>query len=180
MANIERDRHSKRILIGVIIFMFILLLGVMIATIAISNSGGNHTKPVMGEPKKEEPSSETEQQSTNDEEVTEPGEEGKPKPIKGEITYHSLVGDTLQIRTNISESLNDGTCSLTITGPKGQTYKDTAKIIANSSSTSTCNGFDVDIERVEKDEENRAGQWQIVIDLSLGDRAGQLKSEMTI
>ena len=107
-------------------------------------------------------------------------DENDENKITGNIDYRALVGDTLSIRTTINELINDGTCSLTITGPHEQVYKLTDKIIPNSASTSTCVGFDINMDLIEKDEEQRAGKWTITIDLASGGRTGQLVSEMTL
>ena len=100
--------------------------------------------------------------------------------IKGTIDYRSLVGETLQIRTTIDGVLDNGICALTIVGPNKQEYKSTVKAIKNTDTTSTCNGFDVDMARLEKEEELRAGKWTITINLTDGDRTGQMTSEMTL
>lgn len=178
MVNVVRNKKSSRILIGVVIFMFVALLSVMIVVITLnatrssyvdnSDTGNTNT------PTKDEGS---------DEEADKDGEsDGEPddNTITGQIDYRSLARDTLQIRTTINESLSDGTCSLTLTGPNGQEYKTTSRIMSNSSSTSTCNGFDIDMNQVEKDDELRAGKWTIVIDLSSGGKTGQVIGDITM
>lgn len=178
MVNVVRNKKSNRILIGVVAFMFVALLSVMIVVITLNatrssyvdnSDTGNTNTPTKDE--------------GGDEEADEDGEpSGEPdgNTITGQIDYRSLARDTLQIRTTINESLSDGTCSLTLTGPNGQEYKATSRIMSNSSSTSTCNGFDIDMNQIEKDDELRAGKWTIVIDLSSGGKTGQVIGDITM
>lgn len=178
MVNVVRNKKSNRILIGVVIFMFVALLSVMIVVITLNatrssyvdnSDTGNTNAPTKDE--------------GGDEEADKDGESGgesDDNTITGQIDYRSLARDTLQIRTTINESLSDGTCSLTLTGPNGQEYKTTSRIMSNSSSTSTCNGFDIDMNQIEKDDELRAGKWTIVIDLSSGGKTGQVISDITM
>ena len=191
MVQVVRNKKSNRVLIGVIIFMFVALLIVTIAVIVIS---GRKAQQEIGANPTEQQSDEEQNSDDEDEgkeENNEPnsGENGEisgevdendENKITGNIDYRALVGDTLSIRTTINELFNDGTCSLTITGPHEQVYKLTDKIIPNSASTSTCVGFDINMDLVEKDEEQRAGKWTITIDLASGGRTGQLVSEMTL
>lgn len=178
MVNVVRNKKSNRILIGVVIFMFVALLSVMIVVITLnatrSSYVDNSDTGDTNAPTKDE---------GGDEEADkdgEPGGEPDDNTITGQIDYRSLARDTLQIRTTINESLSDGTCSLTLTGPNGQEYKTTSRIMSNSSSTSTCNGFDIDMNQIEKDDELRAGKWTIVIDLSSGGKTGQVISDITM
>ena len=191
MVQVVRNKKSNRVLIGVIIFMFVALLIVTIAVIVIS---GRKAQQEIGTNPTEQQSDE--EQNSDDEDVdkeendeSNSGENGDisgevdendENKITGNIDYRALVGDTLSIRTTINELFNDGTCSLTITGPHEQVYKLTDKIIPNSASTSTCVGFDINMDLIEKDEEQRAGKWTITIDLASGGRTGQLVSEMTL
>ena len=191
MVQVVRNKKSNRVLIGVIIFMFVALLIVTIAVIVIS---GRKAQQEIGTNPTEQQSDEEQNSDDEDEDKEENngsngGENGEisgevdendKNKITGNIDYRALVGDTLSIRTTINELFNDGTCSLTITGPHEQVYKLTDKIIPNSASTSTCVGFDINMDLIEKDEEQRAGKWTITIDLASGGRTGQLVSEMTL
>ena len=191
MVQVVRNKKSNRVLIGVIIFMFVALLTVTIAVIVISS---RKAQQEIGTSPTEQQSSEEQNSDDEDEDKEENNEsnsgengeisgevdENDENKITGNIDYRALVGDTLSIRTTINELFNDGTCSLTITGPHEQVYKLTDKIIPNSASTSTCVGFDINMDLVEKDEERRAGKWTITIDLASGGRTGQLVSEMTL
>lgn len=191
MVQVVRNKKSNRVLIGVIIFMFVALLIVTIAVIVISGRKAQQeigTNPTEQQSDEEQNSDDEDgdKEENNESNSGENGEisgevdENDENKITGNIDYRALVGDTLSIRTTISELFNDGTCSLTITGPHEQVYKLTDKIIPNSASTSTCVGFDINMDLVEKDEERRAGKWTITIDLASGGRTGQLVSEMTL
>ena len=191
MVQVVRNKKSNRVLIGVIIFMFVALLIVTIAVIVISGRKAQQeigTNPTEQQSDEEQNSDDEDgdKEENNESNSGENGEisgevdENDENKITGNIDYRALVGDTLSIRTTINELFNDGTCSLTITGPHEQVYKLTDKIIPNSASTSTCVGFDINMGLVEKDEEQRAGKWTITIDLASGGRTGQLVSEMTL
>lgn len=178
MVNVVRNKKSNRILIGVVVFMFVALLSVMIVVITLNATRSSYVN-----------NSDTDNTNTptkddgGDEEAdkdSESGGETDDDTITGQIDYRSLARDTLQIRTTINESLSDGTCSLILAGPNGQEYKTTSRIMSNSSSTSTCNGFDIDMNQVEKDDELRAGKWTITIDLSSGGKTGQVISDITM
>lgn len=191
MVQVVRNKKSNRVLIGVIVFMFVALLIVTIAVIVISGRKAQQeigTNPTEQQSDEEQNSDDEDgdKEENNESNSGENGEisgevdENDENKITGNIDYRALVGDTLSIRTTINELFNDGTCSLTITGPHEQVYKLTDKIIPNSASTSTCVGFDINMDLIEKDEERRAGKWTITIDLASGGRTGQLVSEMTL
>ena len=179
MVEVVRDKKPKWVLTGVIVFVSMALLAVIIAVVAISvsrnQSGNNYEEEIVVDSSQDSDvstgGSSTETGDYNDESDGE---------IKGTIDYRSLVGETLQIRTTIDEVLNNGICALTIVGPNKQEYKSTVKAIKNTDATSTCNGFDVDMARLEKEEELRAGKWTITINLTDGERTGQMTSEMTL
>lgn len=177
MVEVVRDKKPKWVLTGVIVFVSIALLVVIIAVVAISvsrnQSGNNYEEEVIVDSSRDSGVS-TGGSSTGTDDDESNGE------IKGTIDYRSLVGETLQIRTTIDGVLDNGICALTIVGPNKQEYKSTVKAIKNTDTTSTCNGFDVDMARLEKEEELRAGKWTITINLTDGDRTGQMTSEMTL
>lgn len=178
MVNVVRNKKSNRILIGVVAFMFVALLSVTIAVIILNATRSSYINNSDAD------NVNTSTKDGADDEETDKDGESDDAPdddtITGQIDYRSLARDTLQIRTTINESLSDGTCSLTLTGPNGQEYKTTSRIMSNSSSTSTCNGFDIDMNQIEKDDELRAGKWTITIDLSSVDRTGQIVGDITM
>lgn len=96
--------------------------------------------------------------------------------LTGSITFASANNDTLQIRTNIDQLLESGTCQLNITGPNGQTYTSSTSIVTNPSS-STCSGFDVPLNQLGA---NSGGKWNLVINLSSGDKAGTITGEVNL
>lgn len=177
MVEVVRDKKPKWVLTGVIVFVSIALLVVIIAVVAISvsrnQSGNNYEEEIIVDSSRDSDVS-TGGSSTGTDDDESNGE------IKGTIDYRSLVGETLQIRTTIDGVLDNGICALTIVGPNKQEYKSTVKAIKNTDTTSTCNGFDVDMARLEKEEKLRAGKWTITINLTDGDRTGQMTSEMTL
>lgn len=177
MVEVVRDKKPKWVLTGVIVFVSIALLVVIIAIVAISvsrnQSGNNYEEEIIVDSSRDSDVS-TGGSSTGTDDDESNGE------IKGTIDYRSLVGETLQIRTTIDGVLDNGICALTIVGPNKQEYKSTVKAIKNTDTTSTCNGFDVDMARLEKEKELRAGKWTITINLTDGDRTGQMTSEMTL
>lgn len=178
MIEVVRDKKPKWVLTGVIVFVSITLLVVIITVVAIgvsrNQSGNNYEEEVvMDSPQDSDVLTGGSSTGTDDDDESN-GE------IKGTIDYRSLVGETLQIRTTIDGVLDNGICALTIVGPNKQEYKSTVKAIKNTDATSTCNGFDVDMARLEKEEELRAGKWTITINLTDGDRTGQMTSEMTL
>ena len=177
MVEVVRDKKPKWVLTGVIVFVSIALLVVIIAIVAISvsrnQSGNNYEEEVIVDSSRDSDVS-TGGSSTGTDDDESNGE------IKGTIDYRSLIGETLQIRTTIDGVLDNGICALTIVGPNKQEYKSTVKAIKNTDTTSTCNGFDVDMARLEKEEELRAGKWTITINLTDGERIGQMTSEMTL
>lgn len=185
MVQVVRNKKSNRVLIGVIVFMFVALLAVTIAVIAISSRkaqqeiGANPTEK-QDDTESDDQTKEDSGGTTDDPAIDGEIDETDENKITGNIDYRALVGDTLTIRTTINEAFSDGTCSLTVTGPHEQVYKLTDKIISNSASTSTCVGFDINMDQIEKKDELRAGKWTITIDLSSGGRTGQLVSEMTL
>ena len=89
--------------------------------------------------------------------------------LTGTINYSSVVeGETLVIRATINQRPSDGSCQLTLTNKAtGQTVVKSANIIANPSS-STCNGFDIPVSQLE------SGSWNITIDLTSGNKNGQI------
>ena len=178
MVEVVRDKKPKWVLTGVIVFVSMALLAVIIAVVAISVSrgqfGDNYKEEEIVDPSQDSDISTGSSSTEADDDDKSNGE------IKGTIDYRSLVGETLQIRTTINGVLNNGICALTIVGPNKQEYKSTVKAIKNTDATSTCNGFDVDMARLEKEEELRAGKWTITINLTDGDRTGQMTSEMTL
>lgn len=195
-----KKKKSFKAIIGVTIFIFVVLLATLITVIVISAQKGDDYKvkktPVAKQAKKPKPKKEPddEEEANNDADPNKPAENNNdpnnpkttkkkkktPKPIKGKIDNTSLVNGSLQVRVTINEVINDGTCELALVGPREQKYNNTTQIIANSSTTSICNGFDVLINDVERDRDKQTGKWSVTVNLSTKTRQGKLTGEIIL
>ncbi len=195
-----KKKKSFKAIIGVTIFIFVVLLATLITVIVISTQKGDDYKvkktPVAKQAKKPKPKKESddEEEANDDADPNKPAENNNdpnnpktikkkkktPKPIKGKIDNTSLVNGSLQVRVTINEVINDGTCELALVGPREQKYNNTTQIIANSSTTSICNGFDVLINDVERDRDKQTGKWLVTVNLSTKTRQGKLTSEIIL
>lgn len=195
-----KKKKSFKAIIGVTIFIFVVLLATLITVIVISAQKGDDYKvkktPVAKQAKKPKPKKESDDEEETDDkdDPNKPAENNNdpnnpktnkkrkktPKPIKGKIDNTSLVNGSLQVRVTINEVINDGTCELALVGPREQKYNNTTQIIANSSTTSICNGFDVLINDVEQDRDKQTGKWLVTVNLSTKTRQGKLTSEIIL
>ena len=195
-----KKKKSFKAIIGVTIFIFVVLLATLITVIVISAQKGDDYKvkktPVAKQAKKPKPKKESDDEEETDDkdDPNKPGENNNdpnnpkttkkekktPKPIKGKIDNTSLVNGSLQVRVTINEVINDGTCELALVGPREQKYNNTTQIIANSSTTSICNGFDVLINDVERDRDKQTGKWLVTVNLSTKTRQGKLTGEIIL
>ena len=195
-----KKKKSFKAIIGVTIFIFVVLLATLITVIVISAQKGDDYKvkktPVAKQAKKPKPKKESDdeeetddkddpnKQAENNNDPNSPKTTKKrkktPKPIKGKIDNTSLVNGSLQVRVTINEVINDGTCELALVGPREQKYNNTTQIIANSSTTSICNGFDVLINDVEQDRDKQTGKWLVTVNLSTKTRQGKLTGEIIL
>lgn len=94
--------------------------------------------------------------------------------LDGVINFKSVADDMLTIRATINQSISAGTCSLTLTRntDKKQVLK-SAEIVQNPSSA-TCKGFDVPVSELG------SGKWDIVIEVTSGNKTGKINGEITI
>lgn len=195
-----KKKKSFKAIIGVTIFIFVVLLATLITVIVISAQKGDDYKvkktPVAKQAKKPKPKKESDDEEETDDkdDPNKPAENNNdpnnpkttkkrkktPKPIKGKIDNTSLVNGSLQVRVTINEVINDGTCELALVGPREQKYNNTTQIIANSSTTSICNGFDVLINDVERDRDKQTGKWLVTVNLSTKTRQGKLTGEIIL
>lgn len=195
-----KKKKSFKAIIGVTIFIFVVLLATLITVIVISAQKGDDYKvkktPVAKQAKKPKPKKESDDEEETDDkdDPNKPAENNNdpnnpktnkkrkkaPKPIKGKIDNTSLVNGSLQVRVTINEVINDGTCELALVGPREQKYNNTTQIIANSSTTSICNGFDVLINDVERDRDKQTGKWSVTVNLSTKTRHGKLTGEIIL
>ncbi len=193
-----KKKKSFKAIIGVTIFIFVVLLATLITVIVISAQKGDDYKvkktSAAKQAKKPKPKKEPDDEEETDDkdDPNKPGEQKDPnntgvkkmkktpKPIKGKIDNTSLVNGSLQVRVTINEVINDGTCELSLVGPREQKYSNTTQIIANSSTTSICNGFDVLINDVERDRDKQTGKWSVTVNLSTKNRQGKLTGEIIL
>ena len=195
-----KKKKSFKAIIGVTIFIFVVLLATLITVIVISAQKGDDYKvkktPAAKQAKKPKPKKESDDEEETDDkdDPNKPAENNNdpnnpktnkkrkktPKPIKGKIDNTSLVNGSLQVRVTINEVINDGTCELALVGPREQKYNNTTQIIANSSTTSICNGFDVLINDVERDRDKQTGKWLVTVNLSTKTRQGKLTGEIIL
>ena len=193
-----KKKKSFKAIIGVTIFIFVVLLATLITVIVISAQKGDDYKvkktPATKQTKKPKPKKEPddEEETDNKDTPNKPGEQKDPnntevkkekktpKPIKGKIDNTSLVNGSLQVRVTINEVINDGTCELSLVGPREQKYSNTTQIIANSSTTSICNGFDVLVNDIERDRDKQTGKWLVTVNLSTKTRQGKLTGEIIL
>ena len=195
-----KKKKSFKAIIGVTIFIFVVLLATLITVIVISAQKGDDYKvkktPLAKQAKKPKPKKESDDEEETDDkdDPNKPAENNNdpnnpktnkkrkktPKPIKGKIDNTSLVNGSLQVRVTINEVINDGTCELALVGPREQKYSNTTQIIANSSTTSICNGFDVLINDVERDRDKQTGKWLVTVNLSTKTRQGKLTGEIIL
>lgn len=195
-----KKKKSFKAIVGVTIFIFVVLLATLITVIVISAQKGDDYRvkktPVAKQAKKPKPKKESDDEEETDDkdDPNKPAENNNdpnnpkttkkrkktPKPIKGKIDNTSLVNGSLQVRVTINEVINDGTCELALVGPREQKYNNTTQIIANSSTTSICNGFDVLINDVEQDRDKQTGKWLVTVNLSTKTRQGKLTGEIIL
>ena len=195
-----KKKKSFKAIIGVTIFIFVVLLATLITVIVISAQKGDDYRvkktPLAKQAKKPKPKREPDDEEETDDKddpnklaennndpnnpKTTKKRKKTPKPIKGKIDNTSLVNGSLQVRVTINEVINDGTCELTLVGPREQKYNNTTQIIPNSSTTSICNGFDVLINDVEQDRDKQTGKWLVTVNLSTKTRHGKLTGEIIL
>ena len=96
----------------------------------------------------------------------------KSAALTGVFTHIAATDEKLTIRVNIDQYLSSGTCELTLkNGDKS--YTESANI-ADSASTSTCEGFDIPLSKLS------SGSWGIIIRLSSGDKTGEISGKVAI
>lgn len=92
--------------------------------------------------------------------------------LTGSITYSSVSGSNLVIRTAIDQALGSGTCRLTLTN--GARVVTRTSNIAPNPSSSTCEGFDIAIAELS------GGKWNISIEISSGSKTGVLTGSVDV
>lgn len=104
-----------------------------------------------------------------------------PQPVEGsskksvgmEISAANQTASMLQVRTFIQTVTSTGTCKLSVKNAQGTEFTATADTQALSS-TSTCKGFDIPLDKLSP------GVWNIVIDFSNDNLIASTSKEVTI
>lgn len=204
----KQKKSNKKPLIIVIIVLLLIAIGGVCAYLYLSNkpnNGQNQSNTEKSESKKSDntddsktKSSDTNTESsdkksdksdTNNESVD--GNANKT-PVKyenytppannelsGTVNYAAAVDDTLVIRTTINQLVHNGTCKLTMSGPRGQSYSNESNIVANPS-TSSCSGFNIPLGQLAASASARSGTWKINISINAEDKTGSLTSEVKL
>jgi len=89
------------------------------------------------------------------------------------ITAANQNSNTLQVRALITPLIASGTCTITMTKSDQPSLSRTANIQPTSSS-STCEGFDIDISSLEK------GTWNISIQVQSNNQSGSATRDVSL
>ena len=124
---------------------------------------------------KPEITSETVEDEEDDKKVKQyEGEDpNKAEGLSGSVTYAGKIDNRITIRLNIDQYLNEGSCELHLIKNGTEIYSDTANIMG-SVSTATCEGFDILATDIE------SGKYDIVINISSGEKKGTIRGEINI
>lgn len=93
--------------------------------------------------------------------------------LSGSINTFNLANDTLTIRVTVGQIIGgNATCNLTLTGPAGQTYTDTAQVV-NDPQSASCYGWDIPASKLGQ----YKGHWKASISITGGDKSGTITGE---
>ena len=92
--------------------------------------------------------------------------------ITGVITYTGIANDTLAIRVNIDQYVEEGNCMLTVAG-SNTNYVEAARVI-DAAATSTCEGFNVPLSVINDE------QVSIVIEIVANGKHGFINGGATL
>ena len=93
--------------------------------------------------------------------------------LSGNISTFSLGGGTLTIRVTFNQIIGgNATCNLTLTGPAGQTYTDTARVV-NDPQSASCYGWDIPASKLGQ----TSGHWKASVSVTGGDKSGTITGE---
>lgn len=92
--------------------------------------------------------------------------------LTGSISYTNVSNGQLSVRVNIDQFLESGTCTLHLLQGAHDNYFEAP--IAFSASTSTCQGFDVDISDLP------SGDYELRIDLTSSEKTGSINGKVTL
>lgn len=88
--------------------------------------------------------------------------------LSGSINTFGLSGNNLVIRVTFNQIVGgNAACNLTLKGPSGQTYTDTAQIV-NDPQSASCYGWDIPISKLGQ----YKGHWKASISITGGDKSG--------
>lgn len=93
--------------------------------------------------------------------------------ITGTVSHASVSNNKLILRITIDQYLNSGTCALKMTHQDGTSYQSTVNV-AESASTSTCEGFDISTSAL------KSGKWSVVITVNSNGKSGKITTEVQI
>ena len=182
----KRRWRNKRKNIWIVVLVLLVIAAVVAFVIARGSQNDNGEEGEATDSASEEEVKTSEEKKEN-QTVNQPEEiiekkkveqyEGEDPNIRndlsGVVTYADLNGNNLAIRVNIDQYLEEGKCELILERNGARIYSSIAEIIDNAS-TATCEGFDVPVEGLG------GGMVDIIINLSAGDRFGQIRGEANI
>lgn len=174
----SKTSKKKKIIIAIVIIGILAALGIGVwAIYRISqtqeqSSSDSHFQDVNPTTPKEE----NEQHSHAEQQKQSQAENNNETAPSAELDVHftavNQYEDTVQIRAEISELVNSGTCTLTLT--KGDaTITKTANTQA-SASISTCQGFDIPVSELSP------GEWNIHLTVTNNNNKGHATTTLTV
>ncbi|MDO4746776.1 MAG: hypothetical protein Q4A70_00305 [Candidatus Saccharibacteria bacterium] len=94
--------------------------------------------------------------------------------LSGAITHAEVSGESLMIRVNIDQYLEEGECELKLLDSSGTIIYSDLTVIMGNVATSTCEGFDVPVSEIG------SGITEIRVGLSAGEKSGEIRGEVDI
>jgi hypothetical protein len=166
------------------VFMLVLLIVAGIIGFLVWKSFNEEDKPKETSEVEVLPDNNVKEEEKKEETVEKPVEKEKvvqydgddpneASEITGVITYAGVSGSNLMIRVNIDQYLSGGTCKLILTRGGNSIYTASAGVI-DAASTSTCEGFNVPVSTIG------SGAVNIVINITSGEKTGEIRGEATI
>lgn len=178
----KRRRRSKS-WIKWLFFLILIICILIVAYLAWNNYFKNKKTEGINEPETTEelivdtPSENIEINEEEEKAIQYEGEDPNvAENLSGTITYAGALDDSLVIRVNIDQYLNDGKCEINLFNGNAVVYSDEARIIS-SASTSTCEGFDVPLNQISGD---YYGKFDIEIKLTSNDKTGTIRREVSL
>lgn len=92
--------------------------------------------------------------------------------LSGVVTYAGVSGDTLIIRVNIDQYLDNGKCELNLLKGGSIIRSSTAEIMGGPS-TASCAGFDVSVAGL-------AGPYEILVKMESAEKKGTIRGEVNV